>query len=350
MALLLAADIGGTKSAMAVFDLQGGLRSEPLRQGVYASHDFSGIQELINVFLEVTGYKPEYACLAVAGVIGRGRAEMTNLPWVISESLLAEQFGFTGVWLINDLTAVCSSLPLLQEGDCIELQSGKESNGGQVSDISAPRGTQAVIAPGTGLGEGFLVQKGEVIWAQGTEGGHCDFAPTDATQAALLDWMRQHHPWSVPISYEMLCSGLAIPTLYAFFKESGVEETKNIGAALAEAVDKTPVIVTGALDEENPCLLCRKSVELFLAILGAEAGNLALKLYSTGGLYIGGGILPRLAGRISFVPFLAAFNNKEKMTGLMATIPVRMIIRKDTALLGAASYGAAQVPFLNIAK
>ncbi len=337
MSLLLAADIGGTKSALAVFDLRNDLgASVPLVQGVYASRDFSGILELVSAFLGESGHAPEYACLAVAGVVGNGQAEMTNLPWTISASLLAERFGFGGVWLINDLTAVCSSLSLLREDDCLELQSGKLD----------PRGVRAVIAPGTGLGEGFLVRAGGVTWAQGTEGGHGDFAPTDVTQAALLDWMRRQHPWPVPISYEMLCSGLAIPTLYAFFKESGMAETKAVRAALAKAEDQTPVIVSGALDGENPCLLCRETVELFLAILGSEAGNLALKLYSTGGLYIGGGIMPRLAGRISFAPLLAAFNNKEKMASLMATIPVRLITRKDTALLGAAGYGAAMVAAL----
>jgi len=333
MALLLAADIGGTKSVLAVFDLEGDLRSAPLVQGVYANRDFSGILELVSAFLGEYGHAPEYACLAVAGVIGNGQAVMTNLPWVISESLLAARFGFSGVWLINDLTAVCSSLPLLQTNDWIELQSGQE----------VPGGVRAVIAPGTGLGEGFLVQARGTTWAQGTEGGHCDFAPADATQAALLDWMRQQHPWPAPVSYEMLCSGLGIPTLYAFFKASGMEESKGVRAALAKAGAQTPVIVNGALDGENPCLLCRKTVELFLTILGAEAGNLALKLYCTGGLYIGGGIMPRLAGRISFAPLLVAFNNKEKMAALMATIPVRMITRKDAALLGAASYGAAMV-------
>jgi glucokinase len=159
--------------------------------------------------------------------------------------------------------------------------------------------------------------------------------------------MRGRHPWPAPISYEMLCSGLAIPTLYAFFKASGREETPAVRAALAlelsQAGDQTPVIVNNALSDQQPCPLCRQAVETFLAILGAEAGNLALKLYSTGGLYIGGGIMPRLAGRISFTPMLTAFNKKEKMAALMATIPVRLITRKDTALLGTVGYGAERV-------
>ncbi len=335
MSLILAADIGGTKSALAIFDLDSDLKSGSLVQSVYASSDFTGIEELVRAFLEESGQVPAYACLAVAGVVRHGQAQMTNLPWIISEQGLSERFGLARVWLVNDLTALCASLPLLRNSDFLELQQGK----------AEPNGVQAVIAPGTGLGEGFLLRIGESVRAQGSEGGHCDFAPTDATQVALLEWMRQQQPGE-PVSYEMLCSGLGIPTLYAFFKESGMEERASLCAALEKASDQTPVIVNGALDDENPCPLCRKSVETFLAILGSEAGNLALKLYSTGGLYIGGGIMPRLAGRISFAPLLAAFNKKEKMGALMATIPVRMITRKDAPLLGAASHGATMVASL----
>lgn len=333
MSLLLAADIGGTKSVLAIFDLANDLRNEPLVQVRYANRDFSGVSELVTLFLEQGGHKPEYASLAVAGVISHGQAEMTNLPWRISEQELAERFGFVGVWLVNDLTAVCASLPLLQVDDCLELQKGQE----------ATDGVRAVIAPGTGLGEGFLVRMGESLRACGTEGGHCDFAPADAIQASLLAWVRERLPWPAAISYEMLCSGMGIPTLYAFFKASGMEETAAVRMALGQGVDQTPVIVNAAVDDVSPCPVCRKSVETFLSILGAEAGNLALKLYSTGGLYIGGGIMPRLAGRISFAPLLAAFNKKEKMETLMATIPVRLITRKDAALLGAACHGAGMV-------
>jgi len=332
MSLLLAADIGGTKSVLAIFDLADDLRGEPLRQLKVANRDFSGFQELATFFLQQAGVEPEYACLAVAGVVRHGRAAMTNLPWEMSESEIARCFGFKGVWLINDLTAVCASLPLLQTGDYLELQTG----------ALEPGGVRAVIAPGTGLGEGFLVQAGDHLHAQGSEGGHCDFAPIDSTQNDLLAWVRRRYPGE-PISYETLCSGMAIPLLYAFFKSSGMPESTAIREGLEAAADQTPVIVGGAIDSRNPCPLCAKTMDTFLAILGAEAGNLALKLYSTGGLYIGGGIMPRLAGRLSFAPLLAAFNHKEKMEALMQSIPVRLITRKDAALLGAAGHGKGRV-------
>ncbi|MBV5305127.1 MAG: glucokinase [Desulfobulbaceae bacterium] len=332
MTLLLAADIGGTKSVLAIFDLTGDLRAAPLCQAVYANRDFSGLDALATFFLQQAGVKPEYACLAVAGVVRHGRAAMTNLPWEMSESEIARRFGFKRVWLINDLTAVCASVPFLQGDDYLELQTGAPE----------PAGVRAVIAPGTGLGEGFLVQVGDQLLARGSEGGHCDFAPIDSTQNELLAWVRRRYPGE-PISYEMLCSGMAIPLLYAFFKASGMPESAAIREALEAVVDQTPVIVGGAIDSRTPCPLCTKTMDTFLAILGAEAGNLALKLYSTGGLYIGGGIMPRLVGRLSFAPLLAAFNHKEKMEALMQSIPVRLITRKDAALLGAAGHGRGRV-------
>jgi len=330
MSLLLAADIGGTKSVLAIFDLADDLRAGPLSQGVYANRDFSGLDPLLSFFLQQAGVQPAYACLAVAGVVRHGRAALTNLPWEMNEQEIGQRFGFNRVWLINDLTAVCAALPFLEPDDYLELQAGAPE----------PDGVRAVIAPGTGLGEGFLVQVGDQFLARGTEGGHCDFAPLDSIQKDLLSWLHKQFPGS-PISYETLCSGMAIPLLYAFFKASGMAESAAIRAALESAVDQTPVIVGGAIDGKSPCPLCSQILQTFLAILGAEAGNLALKLYSTGGLYIGGGIMPRLVGRISFAPLLAAFNHKEKMESLMTTIPVRLITRKDPALLGAVSHGAS---------
>jgi glucokinase len=332
MSLLLAADIGGTKSVLAIFDLTADLRAAPLCQAVYANRDFSGFDPLLSFFLQQSGVRPASACLALAGVVRRGRAALTNLPWGMDEQEIGRRFGFDRVWLINDLTDVYSALPLLQGDDYLELQAGAPE----------PDGVRAVIAPGTGLGEGFLVQVGNQVLARGSEGGHCDFAPMDSTQNELLSWARRRYP-GAPISFETLCSGMAIPLLYTFFKASGMPESAAIREGLEAAADQTPVIVGGAIDSRTPCPLCARTMETFLAILGAEAGNLALKLYSTGGLYIGGGIMPRLVGRLSFAPLLAAFNHKEKMQALMQSIPMHLITRKDAALLGAAGHGKSRV-------
>lgn len=329
MTTLLAADIGGTKCELAVFEMED---SEYLALAGrrYASRDFGGIEEIIALFLEETGCRPEFACLGVAGVTEKETATVTNLPWTINPKLLTQTFAFQRIALLNDMTAVCASIALLGEEDLVEIQRGEEKAGEMI----------AVIAPGTGLGEGLLFQSDRMFFPRGCEGGHADFAPVNAEQIELLSWMMDK---GGPVTYEDLIAGPGIPFLYDFLRLSKkIPESDALQKMLATATDRTPIIVAGAL-ESVPCPLCRRTVELFLSILGSEAGNLALKLYAKGGLYIGGGIMPRLAGKISFAGFMEAFLRKGKMERLMATIPVRLITRKDAALLGVARYGKAML-------
>ena len=327
MTTLLAADIGGTKCELAVFALTGD-DCRPLASRRYPSRDHHGIAEIIALFLRESGLRPRFASLAVAGVIGKKTAVVTNLPWIIEAERVAAAFGLARVVLLNDLTAVCAAIPVLGPEDWLELQPG-DGEGGEMI---------AVIAPGTGLGEGLLVRSDSVFFPCGGEGGHSDFAPVNDEQQDLLRWMMGR---GGPVSCEDLIAGPGIANLYDFLKATGRErESGAVADALAAAVDRTPVIAAAAL-ADRPCPLCRRTMELFLSILGSEAGNLALKTYARGGLYIGGGIVPRLAGRISFAGLLAAFRRKGKMEGLMAAIPVRLITRKDSALLGAARYGRA---------
>ncbi|MCF8057475.1 MAG: glucokinase [Desulfocapsa sp.] len=324
MALLLAADIGGTKSALAIFDLLQRPNDSPVRQKRYRNREFHDFNAILTHFLTASR-PPEYGCFGVAAVIRQGTAKLTNLDWVLNEQELENRFGFHSITLINDLTAVCSSLPLLLENDLLTIQQGQPEE----------HGVRAVIAPGTGLGEGFLVEQGSCFFPQGSEGGHCDFAPLNQEQVELLAYLRKN---SAAVSYELLCSGKGIPNIFDFFASTELTRDETRFKQIAEAEDRTVDIVAGAL-AESPCPLCEKTMSVFLEILGSEAGNLALKNYATGGLFIGGGILPRIAGRISFTPFLQAFRQKEKMQGLMASIPVHLILRQDAALLGAAKYG-----------
>lgn len=326
MTTLLAADIGGTKCELAVFDM-GDPSYQALAGCRYASRDYGGIGEIIALFLEETGYRPELACLGVAGVTAKETATVTNLPWTIDTRLLTQEFAFQRIALLNDMTAVCASIALLQEEDLVEVQRGDEKAGEMI----------AVIAPGTGLGEGLLFKSDQMFFPRGCEGGHADFAPVNAEQVELLRWMMGKR--GGPVTYEDLIAGPGIPFLYDFLHQSGkIAESESVRRMIAKADDRTPLIVGGALGPA-PCPLCRRTVELFLAILGSEAGNLALKLYAKGGVYIGGGIMPRLAGQISFAGFLESFLRKGKMERLMATIPVRLITRKDAGLLGVARYG-----------
>ncbi len=325
MKTLLAADIGGTKCDVAVFSLAGD-EYQPLASFRYPSREHAGIEEILALFLKETGHRPDFACLGVAGVTGRDVATVTNLPWNIDSRHLAEAFGFSQVALLNDMTAVCASIAILEDRDWLELQSGDGEGGEMV----------AVIAPGTGLGEGLLFRSAEIFFPRGSEGGHADFAPVSEEQEELLRWMLRR---GGPVSYEDLIAGPGIPYLYDFLCQTGrCGETAAVRTALSDAADRTPVIVEAALGE-RPCPLCRRTVELFLDILGSEAGNLALKLYAKGGLYIGGGIVPRLVGHFPFSGFLANFRRKGKMEKLMASFPVRLITCRNAALLGVARYG-----------
>ena len=338
MTTLFVADIGGTKSELAIFPLPGS-DGGSLLQKRYTNAEFTGIEEIIEHFLAKINQLPQLACLAVAGLVSADRAQLTNLPWEIDCRLLEKRFGFQRVILINDLTAVCSSLTMLEPEDLLEIQAAC-GQGGEV---------RGVVAPGTGLGEGLLVEFGGQVYVRGSEGGHTDFAPVDDEQLALLVWMQKKMK---PVSYESLIAGPGLAYLYDFCREyHHLRESDWIVESMSKVKDRIPVIVDGALGipgipgspAKNPCPLCRRVVDLFLSILGSEAGNLALKLYAKGGIYLGGGILPRLASQITFDGFLKSFRAKGQMSSLMQDFPVYLILRKDAALIGAANFARQEL-------
>lgn len=335
MATIFAADIGGTKSELAIFPFTGG-DSGALVQKRYVNAEFSTIDQILEDFLAGLEQPPQLACLAVAGMVSGDRAQMTNLPWDFDCRRLEKRFGFPRVVLINDLTAVGSSLAMIEPGDLLEIQAACGGAGH----------VRGLIAPGTGLGEGLLVEYGGQEFVRGSEGGHTDFAPVDEEQLALLVWMRKKQ---TPVSYEMLIAGPGLANLYDFCKEyHHMEESAWIVEAMRTARDRIPVIVAGVIGAtgssgEKPCPLCRRVIDLFLSILGSEAGNLALKLYAKGGIYLGGGILPRLIGHVNFDGFLKSFHAKGLMSGFMRDIPVYVILRRDAALIGAARYGRLEL-------
>jgi glucokinase len=319
---LLAVDVGGTKCELAIFPAQGD-SYEPIARSRYRSADYERLEDIIALFLKETGESPERSCMGIAGVVSAGVASVTNLPWVIEEEHVKREFHFKAVRFINDLTAVCASISLLKQDELLEIQHGEVQRGQLIG----------VIAPGTGLGEGVLVQNGDFFFPRGSEGGHTDFGPVGEEQVELLRWMRGRRE---RVSYESLIAGPGIPNIYDFYHQHmGIAETAHVHERMAAGEDRTAVIFENALSDFH-CPLCRRVVDLFLQILGAEAGNLALKLYARGGVYIGGGIVPRIADKISFDGFLANFQAKGQMTKLMQTIPVHLILKKDAALIGVA--------------
>ena len=323
---LLAGDVGGTKTNVAIYSHEAGLHV-PLLTETFSSTAYKGLAGLVKEFLGRTEIPVKRACFGVAGPVVNGQARITNLPWVLDEAQLAVDLGFSSFTLLNDLVAIASGVPFLEPDDLYTIHQGQAQSGGAL----------AVVAPGTGLGEGYLTWDGTHYRAHASEGGHCDFAPTNALEVELLQYLQAQLG---RVSYERVCSGLGIPNIYAFLRDNGyAEEPAWLAEQLATAPDPNPVIAQVALDRERPCELCRKTLEIFVSILGAEAGNMALRVLATGGVYLGGGIPVHLRAALDSNTFRAAFRNKGRLSHLLAQIPVYVILYPKVALLGAAAHG-----------
>ncbi len=324
--MLLAGDIGGTKLHFGLFSRQRGLR-RPLAEAVYPSADHGSLESAVLRFLDETGRRTTKVVLAVAGPVLKGRARITNLPWVIDETRLRKTLKACAATLLNDVEAVAVALPFLRKQDLVCLRAGKPDR----------RGNRAVIAPGTGLGEAFLCWDGRQYRAFPSEGGHADFAPGDPLQDELIAFLRSRYGH---VSYERVCSGIGIANLYRFLRDRGhATEPPWLAEELAHAADPVPVIVEKALDPENPCDICVRTLDLFASILGAEAGNAALKIMATGGVFLGGGIPPRVLPFLKNEAFTEAFLRKGRMRDLVGRVPVYVITNPVAALMGAAAHG-----------
>lgn len=320
----LAGDVGATKTSLAVIAAERGPRA-PLAEATLLSAHYASLHELIRAFLGRVDVPIERASLGVAGPVVDGQAEITNLSWHIDERQLQQVLGLASMRLLNDLQSIAYAVPFLQPTDLYTLKEGQ----------AVPRAAIAVVAPGTGLGEAFLTWDGERYRAHPSEGGHTDFAPRTPLQMDMLRFLQQRLDH---VSYERVCSGIGLPNVYAFLRDSGRQEPDWLAARLAQAVDPTPVIASAALDVEHPCALCRETLDIFGAVLGAEAGNLALKVLATGGVYLGGGIPPRILPALEQSTFVQAFCDKGRFADLMARIPVHVILNDRAALLGAACH------------
>ncbi len=345
--MLLAGDVGGTKTRLAIISPDIGPRA-PLAEATFPSARYPSLEAVAREFLsqvegKSAGYLPggqiplriDQACFDVAGPVVAGRVATTNLPWVIDAAQLGLELNIPSVRLLNDLEAIAWSVPWLGQdpADLYTLNAGHP----------VPRGAIAVIAPGTGLGEGFLAWDGVRYRAYPTEGGHTDFGPKSELEIGLLRYLQARFDH---VSYERLCSGIGLPNIYAYLRDSGyAPEPTWLADRLATAPDPTPVIATAALDVDKPSELCVATLDLFVSILGAEAGNLALKVLSTGGVYLGGGIPPRILPALRREQFLRAFRSKGRFAAMLEQMPVHVILNPKAALLGAA-YRALQKEIL----
>jgi glucokinase len=324
--MLLAGDIGGTKTNLAIFSPTDGPRV-PLVEATFPSARYPTLEAVVREFLSRIDLTVSRACFGVAGPVVNGRATVTNLPWKMAEAQLAQTLELEAVHLLNDLESIANAIPLLEADDLYTLNDAEP----------APEGAIAVIAPGTGLGEAFLTWDGSQYEAHPSEGGHADFGPSDEVQLGLLRYLLDIHGHA---SWERVCSGIGLPNIYAYLKASGyAEEPPWFADKLAAVSDRTPVIVNNALGEGEHCELCVATLSIFVSALGAEAGNLALKVLATGGVYLGGGIPPRILPALSNGAFMQSFQSKGRFSALMKSIPVHVILNPRSALLGVARYG-----------
>jgi glucokinase len=302
----------------------------PLAEATFTSSDYASLEALAAEFLTEADLPATRASFGAAGPVVDGRSEVTNLPWVVDETELARALRFSHVRLLNDLDAIAHAVPVLDQADLHTLHRGDP----------VPHGPVAVIAPGTGLGEAFLTWDGSRHIAHASEGGHADFAPRNSTQIELLRHLMNRFEH---VSYERVCSGRGLPNIYQYLRDSGhAEEPAWLRGQLATADDTTPIIADAALDDHAPCPLCVATLDTFVSILGAEAGNLALKVVATGGIYLGGGIPPRIVPILENGQFMQAFQAKGRLSDLVASIPVHIILNPKAALLGAAQHGLEQ--------
>src|ERR1700720_3331962 len=277
--MLIAGDIGGTKTELAIFSNESGPHSS-LAQVKVHSADYPSLEAIVKEFLAKVDKPVDRACFAVAGPVIGGRVKTTNLPWMIEDRSLARELNLNlkSVFLINDLEAIARVVPILRPSDVITI------NGGE----AVPRGAIAVIAPGTGLGESFLTWDGSRYLAHSSEGGHSDFAPADERQIRLLEYMLKLFDH---VSFEHVCSGIGIPNIYRYLRDvEHLTEVPEVAKLVDAAGDPSVVIINQAIDPTNASKLCAATIDLFVSILAAEAGNLAVKFLATGGVYLAGGV------------------------------------------------------------
>ena len=322
--MLLIGDVGATHARFALISREHGL-ARPIREANLPSRGSDGLETVVRRFLGPSGASGvDCAVFAVAGAVVHGRAWLTNLGWEVDERSLADALGIPAVHLLNDLVALAAAVPSLPPDARRTLQGGEPVEQGAI----------AVVAPGTGLGEAFLTWDGTRHRAHPSEGGHADFAPADALQEELLAWLRRRVD---PVSWEHVCSGSGLPSLYEFLKARGdAPEEPWLRDRLEAADDRSPVIVGAAFDEGVGSPLARATLELFASILANEAGNAAVRLLATGGVYLGGGMPRRILPILERPSFVERFRRKDRNGDLVGRIPLHVIVGRGAPLRGAA--------------
>jgi glucokinase len=324
--MILAGDIGGTKTVLALYD-EKVVPFQIVREAVFKSRDFPQFDPILHQFLgDSNPVKIRAICLGVAGPIRDGECKTTNLPWLLSENSLAKDFSVEKVRLLNDLEAAAYGMLFLKENERVTLNVGADP-------CVCPKGNIAVIAAGTGLGEALLYWNGQSYIPMASEGGHADFAPQSDQEVALLQYLQKEFGH---VSYERILSGPGLYNIYRFLRDTGfAKEPEWMREKLMQG-DKSAVVSEMGLTKKDAN--CVEALSLFASIYGAEAGNLALKFFSVGGVFVGGGIAPKLLSKLQDGAFMRGFTEKGRYADLMRSIPVHVAQNSRAPLIGAAQY------------
>lgn len=326
--MILAGDVGGTKTCLAYFTLERE-KLVPIAERTVSTTAYKTFEAIVKEFLKNHSVSVEGACFAVAAPIVNGSSQLVNLPWCVNAKVLRETLKLNQVGLMNDLEATAYGIEKLPETALAVLQTGEPVANGNI----------AVIAAGTSLGEAMMVWDGKRYQAIASEGGHADFAPRNPVELELARHLLKKFEH---VSYARLVSGPGLLEIYLFFKKIGVgKEPKWLKIELSKG-DPTVLISEHGLTGRSK--LCVEALNLFVSIYGAEAGNLALRTMARGGVYIGGGIAPKIFQRLKDGVFMKCFLSKGRLTPFLATIPVKVILDEKTALYGAAYYGLDITP------
>lgn len=317
---ILAGDIGGTNSRLALFEAESDGKKDVIRRTDFPSQEFQGLESIVNEFLQKQGEKPDAACFGIAGPVFDQRAETSNLPWTVDAKSIARNMNIPKVLLLNDLEAASHGIDELSPDDLATINEGKRKTG-----------NRALISAGTGLGEALAIWNGTHYISSASEGGHADFAPTSLLEVELHKSLAKEFGH---VSWERVTSGQGIHNIYNFLRTKSKEPEEP---GLSERIDSDePAKVIVEFAGEGGDAVCRDTVKLFVHMFGREAGNHALKTFALGGVYIGGGIAPNILEFLECGSFMEAFTSKGRMSDMLRGIPVQVILDEDVGLLGAA--------------
>ena len=333
--MILAGDVGGTKVHLALYNFAGG-RLKPVRDEKFPAHEFASLDAVVERFFSAKSDERKEiaaACFGCPGPVRNGRLKLTNLPWTLDERDLQRSLSIEHIFLINDLEANGYGIPELAPESIFSLHAGD----------AAAVGHRGLIAAGTGLGEALLIWDGKTHRPIPSEGGHCDFAARDDREIALLNYLRGTLKGRV--SWERVVSGIGIKNIYAFLRD--VEKLEEPAWLRERMAAEDPNAVIGKCAEDGSSALCFETMKIFAAAYGAEAGNIALKVLAMGGIYLGGGIAPKMLKTLQSGGFVQAFMDKGRMSPLLESIPVRVILDETCALLGAAAFAEARAAELS---